>query len=398
MEPAVEPVIVQHVRVLEAADRSIGWPANHCKPWAWGNEILVGAHAPYYKVNGHRTHLADFDRPGEVWFARSLDGGATWTRESHPELDNLRRMKEEPVWRGGDPVPQDGPIDFAGPDTIVSVLFQDFRYGNSCYCVSHDRGRTWSKRYALPRFGKLKSTPDWMLQLRRMDGHAEDLLPGMFGRSDYDIESASVVNLFVTVERESGHEGRVVVLRTEDGGLTWNWRADVTQRDLPHDGFDIMPSTLRLSRSELLMTVRREITDRKLPWPEGNLESRVDAYGSIDNGVTWSKRSTVTSFRGCGSSPPSMVQLRDGRVLCTYAVRDDENPKIAARLSDDGGRTWSDELTIRTEPTASWDIGYVRSAVRADGAVVTAYYWGDRRDGPRYLAATIWRVADAPAK
>jgi len=47
-------------------------------------------------------------------------------------------------------------------------------------------------------------------------------------------------------------------------------------------------------------------------------------------------------------------------------------------LRDDGG---------------SPDLGYPRSVVRSDGAVVTIYYWNDRPDGDgeRYIAATIWR-------
>jgi hypothetical protein len=63
---------------------------------------------------------------------------------------------------------------------------------------------------------------------------------------------------------------------------------------------------------------------------------------------------------------------------------------IYARLSDDGGRNWSDPVVLR-EDGAGRDIGYPRSVERPDGKVVTIYYFWDRTTGPeRYIAATIW--------
>ena len=63
---------------------------------------------------------------------------------------------------------------------------------------------------------------------------------------------------------------------------------------------------------------------------------------------------------------------------------------VRARLSSDGGRTWSEEIILRDDDGGT-DIGYPRSVQRPDGKVVTVYYLWDKRSGPeRYLAATIW--------
>ena len=38
----------------------------------------------------------------------------------------------------------------------------------------------------------------------------------------------------------------------------------------------------------------------------------------------------------------------------------------------------------------TWDLGYPRTVQRLDGKIVTAYYFNDRQQDLRYIAATIW--------
>ena len=59
--------------------------------------------------------------------------------------------------------------------------------------------------------------------------------------------------------------------------------------------------------------------------------------------------------------------------------------------STDGGATWSDTLILRDD-AGDGDIGYPRVVQRADGSLVTTYYYNDAPDTERYIAATIWRV------
>src|SRR6516164_7477596 len=77
---AKEPV-VEHVMVFHEPGRFGGWPANH-GIWSWGDEILVGFSAGYFKDHGPERHAIDHDRPEEHLLARSLDGGLTWTVEN----------------------------------------------------------------------------------------------------------------------------------------------------------------------------------------------------------------------------------------------------------------------------------------------------------------------------
>ena len=92
-----------------------------------------------------------------------------------------------------------------------------------------------------------------------------------------------------------------------------------------------------------------------------------------------------------------MIRLADGRVCLTYGHRAVPY-SIQARLSGNGGRTWSQEVTLR-DGGGGRDIGYPRSVQRRDGKVVTVYYFWDRKTGPeRYIAATIWDPGKVPTR
>ena len=76
---AEAPHPIKNAVVFQEAGRFGGWPANHGF-WSWGNEILVGFEAGYFKDKA-QGHAIDYNRPAEHVLARSLDGGETWTIE-----------------------------------------------------------------------------------------------------------------------------------------------------------------------------------------------------------------------------------------------------------------------------------------------------------------------------
>ena len=49
--------------------------------WIWGNEIVVGSSAGYYKDLGPGIHAIDRHKPEYHLLARSLDGGHSWNIE-----------------------------------------------------------------------------------------------------------------------------------------------------------------------------------------------------------------------------------------------------------------------------------------------------------------------------
>ena len=106
---------VKNVAVYKEAGRYGGWPANH-GIWSWGNEILVGFEAGYFR-NTEQGHAIDYTKPAEHVLARSLDGGETWKIEKPEGLKPPPGAKQAGVpTEEGQPVTDcPGNIDFMKP-------------------------------------------------------------------------------------------------------------------------------------------------------------------------------------------------------------------------------------------------------------------------------------------
>lgn len=347
-----------HVMVYFEKGRFGGWPANH-GIWSWDNEILVGFSRGYYKDLGPERHNIDREKPEEHLLARSLDGGETWTIEDPAAKGSLipRGASLHGTELPGVVIPEmtecPGGIDFLHQDFVMTLRMTDVDKGPSCFYYSYDRGHSWRGPFRLPDLGT----------------------PGIAARTDYLIDDAHTCTAFLTAAKQNGAEGRPLCARTQDGGKTWSFLSWIGAEP---KGYAIMPSSVRLSNSELLTTIR--CRDGEPSW--------LEAYRSRDNGASWSELPRPVADLGEGN-PPSLIRLRDGRVCLTYGSRK-EPFSIRARLSGDGGQTWASEIVLRADG-GSRDMGYVRSVQRPDGNVVAIYYFQDAATGPeRYIAATIW--------
>ena len=114
----------------------------------------------------------------------------------------------------------------------------------------------------------------------------------------------------------------------------------------------------------------------------------LEGYRSRDGGTTWVESGTVVADTGRGN-PASLVRLGDGRLACVYGYR--AAPfGMRVVVSGNEGATWSAPRALH-EGAADWDLGYPRSVVRADGRVVSVYYFNDPSGPERYIAATLWK-------
>jgi hypothetical protein len=137
--PHQPPVSEHNVVVYRQPGRYGGWPANH-GIWSWGNEILVGFEAGYFKQQQQR-HSINWDLPAEHLLARSLDGGETWVIEKHPDLRPPDGMKVAGVLTepGGKPaVDCPGGINFLKPNFILTARMSDTNH-----CKSPSRFLRW---------------------------------------------------------------------------------------------------------------------------------------------------------------------------------------------------------------------------------------------------------------
>jgi hypothetical protein len=350
---------VKHVKVYAEPGRFGGWPANH-GIWCWGDEILVGFSAGYYKDLGPKLHNIDRDKPEEYLLARSRDGGETWSIEHPAEKGAL--IPDQRALHGRQPSGQKekewtdcpGGIDFTNPDLAFTARMTDIHAGPSRFYYSNDRGKNWLGPYRLPLFGQ----------------------KGIAARTDYIVNGKSDCMLFLTAAKPNGREGRPLCVRTTDGGKSWNFVSWIAKEP---KGYAIMPSTIRLGPSELLTAIR---------YHDGN-KGWLDTYRSQDDGRTWTYDNRPAPDLGEGN-PASMIRLRDGRVCLTYGCRTNSSG-IRARLSSDGGHTWGTELVLRGVGGGR-DLGYPRTVQRKDGKIVTVYYFHDEPKSDRYIAATIWEA------
>jgi BNR repeat protein len=343
-----------HVVVARAPGRYGGWPANH-GIWALGNEIVVGFSWGHMREGGAESgHPIDRQRPEEHMLARSLDGGETWKHEKPASLTpppSPGNIAGVPTDRGGKEVVElTAPIDFTAPGFALTARMSNIDVGPSWFFYTTDKGHSWNGPFKLPDFGQ----------------------KGIAARTDYLVDGRDQLTMFLTAAKSNGREGRVICVRTKDGGRTWSLVGMVGPEPEGND-FAIMPSSVRMSPVSILTLVRHR------QW--------IESYRSGDNGATWAHVVRAVPDTGRGN-PPSLVKLRDGRLVVTFGYRA-EPFTIRARISRDQGQSWSDDIILRSGAT-DWDLGYTRSVQRPDGKIVTVYYYNDASSTERYIGGTIW--------
>jgi len=351
---------IRNLKVYYEEGRFAGWPANN-GIWIWEDEILVGfVEAAHRETEGFHTYDQETARNK---YARSLDGGETWTIEDAYERGQTgfaydHNITEEQI---DAPVELKEPIDdFTDPGFAITFMRDDYHDGPSTFYYSMSRGEEWNGPYSFSNLGT----------------------NGIGTRTDYIVEGSHELSAFMNAAKENGREGRVIYTKTSDGGVNWELVSRIGEEP---EGFEIMPSTVRLSESGLFTVLRaRELNPRR---------DFLKAYRSTDDGETWQEETNPAFDTGNGGSPPALVQMEDGRLALAYIYRSDYGSRVHLRFSEDQGKLWGNEITLRSGDGANKDVGYPRMVQRPDGKLVVIYYWNNAlqegADPYRYIAATI---------
>ena len=348
---------VRHVKVYHEKGRYAGWPANH-GIWIWGNEILTGFSQGYHKDMGNR-HNIDREKTVLHVLARSRDGGENWVVED-PGKKGLASYTSFGLQRtdvkGAPATPLSAKINFRHPDFALTARMG--KDDHSAFWYSYNKGLDWKGPYSLPDFGT----------------------SGTMARTDYIVDGENEAMLFLTAQKKNGKEGRVMCVKTVDGGKNWRFVSWIGEEPA---GYAIMPASVRLSKNELLVAMRIK---------EGEA-SYIGSYYSADNGLSWTYRGKAVDDTGVGN-PPAMVKMKDGRICLIYGFRSDPGSgttsDIRARISPDDGKTWGNDYVLRNDGSGR-DVGYPRVVQRPDGKIVAVYYFMDKQTGPeRYIGASIW--------
>ena len=361
LAPAADPPLesVRHVTIRHERGRCYGWPANG-GIWTWGNEIVVQYKDGEFLDKRIGSHDIDYDKPIVWGQSRSTDGGLTWAHEAITIGMTEPMGRNEAIVRTVVPKLMK-PLNFTDPNVALKFEWSGYLY------YSTNRGRDWTGPFCLPMF----------------DLHTWQM------RTDYLAEDQRTLLAFVSGSKarfkrdENG--GMVYPIKTTDGGITWTKGSLVSRVTEPseskHD-VALMPATVRISPKKLVCCIRNLTAYPKKGW--------IDCRVSNDNGRTWSLASTPVGNEA-GTTPPALTKLSDRRLVLTYGYRKPlAGPtSIRAKISEDEGKTWGEELILRSGG-GDEDIGYTRNALRPDGKIVTIYYWQEDEKAERDIAATIW--------
>lgn len=307
---------------------------------------------------------------GDVIMLRSRDGGKTWGQKQvvgrRPDLDEregcgiqlrdgsiLMAVYYNSLYR------TDGSYEYAWE---TKVKFGAGKQHLGTYTIkSTDNGFTWSE----PSFVETKGMPFTDTEgpadapVEMPDGSI--LMPVMGYNVRGDIKNQAAV-----------------LLKSTDQGKTWTHWSTIAEDPGNRLGHFQEPAIV-LTKSGRLIAAMRNDGPAKAIWTN---------Y-SDDQGKTWStpKQSPMVGH------PADLIQLSDGRILCTYGIRPGSHGDpggIRATFSTDNGLTWdiANEVRIRRD-FLNMDIGYPESMQVPDGRILTVYYFN--LFGRFFIGSSFWR-------
>jgi sialidase-1 len=333
-------------------------------PWLLqlkSGELIVTMRESHARRKENRGHT---DPTGRGILIRSGDGGMTWGDKTVVDDETYRFSQTEDV-----------PVTQFSEGTLLLNLYswslmpmpdpETRRTARRPYSAtldglsllrSSDGGHTWSRRQPLqiPGLGPLVARcpalelPDGTLMLSvatRKDG-------GPY--SDY-------------------------VITSKDKGVTWGDPVLVAE-DPDKQAYYCESGIVQLRSGKIILMHRTK--------PGDLYQSE-----STDSGKTWRGPTKTPMWSG---SPAHLLELKDGRLLCTYGYR--RAPfGVRACLSRDGGKTWDirNEIVLRNDG-GNADLGYPSVVEMPDGRLLVVYWFnneklGDPRSEVRYVAGTFFR-------
>jgi hypothetical protein len=267
-----------------------------------------------------------------------------------------------------------------------------------------------------------------------LDTPEDEREAGLVQLADGTVLANAFTGTFTSYDLD-GENWHLVVLRSADGGVTWNDTVRVDPavvRNTQGRSFRWLATrgaVVERPGGELLMPVygmvygdRRHTThvlrstDRGRSWRYGALIARDRDQGahynetsllvrgqglvavfrsedgylrestSSDGARTWSQARKP----GLWGVPPHLLRLDDGRVLLTRGYRRDRMG-VRYALSTDDGQSWEPDVEgVLADDSDTEDCGYPSTVQLEDGSLLTVYY--ATRQTEQGLTTRIWAV------
>ncbi|PYV11327.1 MAG: hypothetical protein DMG07_19505 [Acidobacteria bacterium] len=226
--------------------------------------------------------------------------------------------------------------------------------------VSHDAGKSWSP----PRWVDTRGMP-----FTDIEGPAD---------APVEMPDGSVLMPVMAYNVRGDMDNQAaVILRSTDRGTTWQYLSTIVEDPGGRQGHFQEPALVRTRSGRLVAAMRNQ----------GPAQAIWTSY-SEDDGRTWAPARPSPMV----GHPPDLIELRDGRLLCTYGYRPGRHGDpggIRATVSRDGGRSWDIDQEVRLRSDfLNMDIGYPESLQLPDGSVLTVYYFN--LFGRFFIGGTFW--------
>ncbi|MFN0165922.1 MAG: exo-alpha-sialidase [Bryobacteraceae bacterium] len=364
-----EPVIVRNPKRISASEL----PAERVPVGVVGDYKACVAMMPsgeLLMVAFHQYPLPEKRVYEDMLLVRSNDGGKTWSK---PQTIGL--LGREPYLT----ILDDGTVFIT-----VHLLAQDVRnkdgYTYSFVHRSGDGGRTWSTTRVGPEGFASPAETQVTRNVLAVDGGAL-----VFGASD--------------------NKRNDYLWKSRDGGRTWDKSQRVKALEFESKYHFFGEAVLfRHKSGKLLNLVRVDskefpIEGRRLDeWLKGwnDNQDHLLLYESGDQGKTFRR---IGHFTDYGEIYPSVLRLRDGRLLMTFTVRSMKPPlglhAVLGTETADGfafdfqsDRFVLDAKTPRDKPSGG---GFGRTVQLPDGTLVSSLSWRGE-DNETRLEVVRWKL------
>jgi sialidase-1 len=355
---AAPSAVTEDVRVIsQQPEMYHGWPTLARRK---NGELLLVC------SGGREQHVCPF---GRVELMRSHDGGATW---SFPR------------------VVMDGPIDDrdagvleTARGTILVTTFTSLAYepilmrARTSSEANNERWQRWEQAHNRVSAEQRQATLDVCMK-RSTDGGVSfsGRYSPLVNSPHGPIQLADGRLLYAGKELWKGTH-RVGVSESQDDGVSWQWLAVIPTRegDTTADYHEL--HAVETTDGRLIAHIRNHSRQNS----RETLQSQSD-----DGGRTWTTPHPI----GVWGLPSHLLRLRDGRLLMSYGYR---RPPFGnqARLSEDGGKSWSEPITISGDGIGG-DLGYPSTVELDDGSLVTVWYEVMKGSSKAVLRQSKWAL------
>jgi len=333
---ATSPVLGSRKVISVQPDYYHGWPTVALRR---NGELLIAY------SGGREAHVCPF---GRVELIRSEDEGRTWT---WPEV-----ILDSPI-DDRDAGIVETPMKSILVTTFTSLAFEAaLKNAQSWPRERLDRWQAANNRLTPEQRRSLLGT--WML--RSTDGGMTWSAPFRVPVNSPHGPIALANGRLLYAGKQLWEPGsKVGVCESSDDGQTWRWLSQIPAR--PGDSVEQYHElhAVETTDGRIIVHIRNHN-------PQNAGETL--QCESEDGGKTW----MIPHGIGVWGLPSHLLRLRDGRILMTYGYR--RSPfGIQARVSSDGGQTWSLPLVL-SEDGATSDLGYPSTVEPGNGRLITVWY------------------------